>query len=316
MQEEVGILFHQLLLFGTFIIVGYLARACRLITDEMVTGLAQIVAKVLLPLMILTTLGSNTGGLVALSHMLPFLAGTLIMYGVLFGLGLVTAKLMRLPQPTRNVHTISMGFTNSGFMGLPLLLSIFPQEAVIAFVPFSFLETILLWGFCQPLTQPVHTGKKEPFRIKRLLTTVNLSLVLGLILMISGLNPSGAIWEGLTALGGTCKYMALLYVGGIIGVRGIPALLKRKQAFVMIPLKLILAPLLVFFIVGSLGLLSPTYLMILTIYTSLPCMVMVAILVENNGSDGEYAISAVLGTTIFSLGTMPLVMWFLSTYFL
>ena len=317
MQGQVAILFHQLLLFGTFILVGYLAYVFHLVNETVVMGIAQIVAKILQPLMILTTLANCTGGLSALANMFPFLVGTAIMYVVLFGLGWLSARFCKLPQPTRNVHIVSMGFTNSGFMGLPLLLAVFPEEAAIAFIPFAFLETILLWGHFHHMTEPTtEKRKKEPFQIKKILTVTNLALILGLILMILNIQPSGAIWEGLSELGSTCKYMALLYVGGIIGVRGIPALLKRKQAFVMIPLKLIIAPLLVFFIVNALGILSPAYLMILTIYTSLPCMVMIAILTENNGSDGEYAISAVLGTTICSLGTMPLVLWFLSTFFM
>ena len=209
MEEQLAILVNQVLLFTTFIAIGFVFQRIKLFTEANIQNLSETVVRVLLPMMILTVIPSS-GTREELLGMLPFVLGVVIMYLILFLLGILSAKLLRLKQPTKNIHIAMAGFTNSGFMGFPLLLAMFPKEAPVAFVPYAFLESILLWGKFKYLTElPKET--KEPFNWKKLISPVNVSLVIAVLMMLFGIRPSGPIWEGMSAIGGTCKYMALVF---------------------------------------------------------------------------------------------------------
>lgn len=76
----------------------------------------------------------------------------------------------------------------------------------------------------------------------------------------------------------------------------------------MAPIKLIVVPLVVFFVVRMLGVLSNEELIVLSTLAMLPPMVIVSIMAAQSDSDAEYATAGIIVTTLLSMVTMPIVM--------
>ena len=136
-----------------------------------------------------------------------------------------------------------------------------------------------------------------------------IALILGIICISFKLHPSGVAWDTMTAVGGTCKYFALIYIGADIGRRGFKTLVEKPKVFLTIPIKLIIAPVVVFFLFKFIGVLSSEDLMMITILMVVLCM-----LAADNGSDADYATAGLIVTTLCSMATMPLVMKFLMAF--
>lgn len=83
-------------------------------------------------------------------------------------------------------------------------------------------------------------------------------------------------------------------------------MLRCGELYAEIGLKMLVLPL-VFFMVMKLLNVPADMAGTMTFLTGLPAINMVAMLSKNNGSDGDYAVCAVMMTTIACLITLPLV---------
>ena len=308
MEAHIDVMIYQLILFSTLIVTGFVAQRLRLLSDQTIDGISAVTVKLILPLMIVTTVVS--GGTVSqLLSMGPFLLCGFLMIFILLLTGWVSATLLRLKQPTKNIHIAVSGFPNSGFMGFPLLMAMFPEEAPLAVSTYSIVDVCTLWTIGVLLTTPNGGGKID---WKKLIQPATIALAIGVVMLLLNIRPENACWDALTGLGGTCKYISLVYIGADIGRKGFQRIFEKPQIFAVIPVKLILAPILVNILLRLSGLLSDVNVLILTIYSMLPSMVVISMLAKANGSDDQYASAGLLVTTVCSMFTMPLVLKLIS----
>ena len=79
------------------------------------------------------------------------------------------------------------------------------------------------------------------------------------------------------------------------------------------PVKLLLVPLLAYFIVGKTGILTGDILTMFIILCASPTGMMVPVVAEIAGEKtGEYASVGVIVSTVLCLVTLPLIMWIIS----
>ena len=100
--------------------------------------------------------------------------------------------------------------------------------------------------------------------------------------------------------------LSLLYIGGMLSMTDVRKVLRCGELYAEIALKMLVLPL-VFFMVMKLLNVPADMAGTMTFLTGLPAINMVAMLSKNNGSDGDYAVCAVMMTTIACLITLPLV---------
>ena len=55
MGEQFNILLNQMLMFFTLIIIGFVAQKVKLLVNETIDGLSKLVVRLILPLMVFTT---------------------------------------------------------------------------------------------------------------------------------------------------------------------------------------------------------------------------------------------------------------------
>lgn len=91
--------------------------------------------------------------------------------------------------------------------------------------------------------------------------------------------------------------LSLLYIGGMLSMTDVRKVLRCGELYAEIGLKMLVLPL-VYFLVMRLCHVPGDMAGTMTFLTGLPAINMVAMLCKNNGSDGDYAVCAVMMTTI------------------
>ena len=86
------------------------------------------------------------------------------------------------------------------------------------------------------------------------------------------------------------------------------------KLYAMLPVKLILAPITIFWAIKILIPIETKYLMMIGVMSMLPSMITVCIQAKEYGSDPEYASGGLLLTTIASMITMPTIMGLLTEW--
>lgn len=308
MGEQFNILLNQMFVFFTLIAIGFAAQRIKLLSDSTIDSMSALVVRLILPCMVCTTVvnGATIGGVF---QKIPFFLCSFVMIGILILIGFISSKLMRLEAPTSYINTTVIGFPNSGFIGYPLLIAMFPETGPLAVAVYVIVDQVTFWTIIPVLTKKEASLKS--ISLKGMINPPFISLIIGLILITFNIHPSNVAWNTVTSVGSTCKYFALIYIGADIGRRGFKTIVEKPKVFLTVPIKLIIAPIVVFFVLRFLGVLTSEEIIMLTTFAMLPSMVVVCMLAAQNGSDADYATAGLIVTTLCSMVTMPLVMKFI-----
>ena len=310
-MTNVAILISQMEIFAVLMILGYVAYKIRLINDENTDNMSVILTRVILPLMIGTSIGGgNRNDVFGVG---AFLLCSFIVYGISFILSFGCAKVMKVEKPLDRVHVAVSAYSNSGFFAAPITIAMFGDIAALAFAAYTIADAVCVWTFAPTLMDPNANGININW--KKVFNPVLAAVFIGLIILMLALPVTdNVVWNTLKDVGSTSKYFACIYIGADIARKGLKMVMKYPKVIGAVFTKLIVYPFVAVIVIGALGLLDSTLLAILTIYCSSPTMVLVAVFARQAGNNDEYAASGIVLSSVLSLVTMPFVMWLLSVF--
>lgn len=312
MLEELQTLINQMVVFATLIVIGIGAQKLKLLNDANIDSITALIVKVTMPLLIITMIPAG-GTKEDILMMFPFLLCAIFSTATVLSLGWISSRFLPLQQATKNIHAGCAGFGNTSFIGYPLILAMFPETGPLAIAVFALVDNLMVWTIGPILANPDVENKKIDF--SRLVSPITISVIAGIVLLFFNIHPQNLAWQSLSDTGNMSKYLALLYIGADIGRKGLKRLFHRPIVLLTIPIKLIAAPAVVFFLLNLIGVISQEYIVILTVLSMTPTMVSISMQARMYGSDDEYASAAVIATSICSIITMPAMMW-LVTHFI
>lgn len=307
-MNTLGILLEQIGLFVIYMVTGILLIKTKVLNSNTVEVLARFVLKLALPVMIFTnTVNGVTREM--LGQSLSILAFTVLLYGLLFFLAKAMAGVFGMKGDRAQVYRAMFMFGNIGFMGIPIISSIFPENGMVYISVFTIVDQMVLWTVGVKLTTPSGEGKFKP---SKLINPALVATVLAVILVCLKLPLPGLLNTALQKIGGTATPLAMIYMGGVFACTDIRAYFKKKELYGIVLVKMIAFPILFFLLLG----LFPTseeIRMTMALLGAMPVMTSIVMMARSSGSEGDYAMGGVLVTTICGIATLPLVCWILQS---
>ena len=272
------ILLEQTGLFIIYMLAGVILIRTKVLNRETLELISRFVIKMALPLMVFINITDGAGKEVLLQSW-PVLVIAAGFYICMFIAGRILIKLFRLESDQIGVYRAMMLFGNIGFMGMPMIVSVFPGDGALYASVFMMIDQFMLWTLGVKL---LASGGKEKFQLRKLVNPATVAIVLAVFMVLTGLR--------LPALLDTAFQKISLY--GIVIV------------------KMILMPVLLFIILGMFPVAGEMRL-IMALLTGMPTMTAVVMMANASGLDGDYALGGVLVTTVCGIFTLPAVCWVL-----
>ncbi len=306
-MEQFFIVLNQIGIFLILIIFGILAVKFGILDEHSLGSVSKLVMRMALPayIFINTAEGATRQGLAESLLVIPL---AIALYLMLFLLSLLLEKVFHLKGNRSHVFRAIVMFGNVGFMGIPLVVELYPDTALLYISLFTILDQGLFWTYGVSLTKPVSDQKEKVSlkNLKNLLSPALVAIVGATILVLLNVHLPKLLITTLSKLGASSMPLSLLYIGGMLSMTDVRKVLRCGELYAEIGLKMLVLPL-VFFMVMKLLNVPADMAGTMTFLTGLPAINMVAMLSKNNGSDGDYAVCAVMMTTIACLITLPLV---------
>ncbi len=306
-MEQFFIVLNQIGIFLILIIFGILAVKFGILDEHSLGSVSKLVMRMALPayIFINTAEGATRQGLAESLLVIPL---AIALYLMLFLLSLLLEKVFQLKGNRSHVFRAIVMFGNVGFMGIPLVVELYPDTALLYISLFTILDQGLFWTYGVSLTKPVSDQKEKVSlkNLKNLLSPALIAIVGATILVLLNVHLPKLLITTLSKLGASSMPLSLLYIGGMLSMTDVRKVLRCGELYAEIGLKMLVLPL-VFFIVMKLLNVPADMAGTMTFLTGLPAINMVAMLSKNNGSDGDYSVCAVMMTTIACLITLPLV---------
>lgn len=294
--------------------VGFFANKTGLLPEKANDYLSPLLIKITSPCMIFSNIVSMDTGEGMLKEVLTMVAGAAVFFAMASVIGcILCVKILKLKEDKNcGVYILLFATINNGFMGLPITKAIFGDEALF-FMVFSQM-TLLIFVF-GPGIAIINSGEKKEKsrmdRIKDMFGPNTIAAILGILVMIMGVELPEIIIKPVDMIGDITTVLAMLVIGIQLGNSNFREIKENKALMIESSVKMILLPTAMFLIVNWLPI-SNVIKLVLVFSAAFPSAVTVSPVAVTEGKDGTLAAEGVALTTLISVLTIPVTAMILS----
>jgi predicted permease len=295
---QIAIINNQVLMLLLLMLIGFIVRKCRILNDELNDGISELLINVAIPFSILVSFN------IAFSS--KILHNTLIVFGVsvfihFFAAFIGLILFFRYHWDTRKILLFATIFDNIGFMGLPVLGSLFGKMGVFYGSIYVVTYNLFVWT----LGVMIMNGKKELNAIKAFTNPALVAVLAGSILFFFSIKLPLPIFKTLDMVGSITTPLSMIVIGSILAELNLKELFGDFSVYYSTVARLLIVPLGMAFILKFCGI-EPYLLKISVIAGAMPAGTMTAILAKKYNGNTLLASRIVFMSTAFSLFTIPL----------
>ena len=296
-------MFEVMMTLFAIVIVGYVAGRLGYMGGEFDKRLSSLVINITCPALILSS--AMTGELPDRRLILPLLGISAITYIVLTGVALWLPRYLTKQKDYEGIIGFALMFGNVGFMGYPVVASIFGHQAVFYAAVLNVVNTFAVFTIGTILIVG-DLGDGKRFQKKVLYSTPMLSAYLAMLIVALGIdNIPGLICQPLTMIGNITVPAALLIIGSSMSQLSLKTMLGNTTVYATTLFRLILIPIAFYFLCGAMGF-SQYVVNINTVVIAMPVATYGTILCLKYNRDTTLITEVTLITTLLSMLTIPL----------
>ena len=292
------------------VVVGYVAGRLGYLGGDFDRQLSRLIINITCPALILSS--SMTGELPDRRFILPLLFISVITYVVLTAVAFLLPRYLTRRHDDEGPIGFALMFGNVGFMGYPVVASIFGHEAIFYAAVLNVVNTFAVFTVGTVLITGRGDVGGERFQKKVLYSTPMLAAYMTMLIVAFEIKGIPAfVSQPMTMIGNITVPAALLIVGSSMSQLPLRALLGNLTVYLTTALRLVLLPLGVYYMTKNLGF-SELVVNINTVVIAMPVATYGTILCLKYEKDTTFITEATFITTLCSMITIPLlVMLFL-----
>ncbi|WP_461224982.1 AEC family transporter [Lacticaseibacillus suihuaensis] len=310
---------QSILTIVLIIALGYLLQRNNWFDDAFGGTISKLLMKVALPASIFISVLER----LTLKKLVSLSSGLLYGFGAVILGYLIAFLLVRLLKirPGRRGTFINM-FVNANtiFIGLPLNLALFGDQATPYFLMYYVVNTVSTWtlgAFLMSWDDPTAGKAKVAFNWKKLLPAPLLGFLVALVFLLLNIPFVHVGWLGfavntLDYVGGLVTPLSLIYIGIILAKAGFKTIRFDRDSIVALLGRFVIAPALITALI-VLGLhagfnVPSLEIKTLIVQASAPGLAVLPILATEGHGDVEYATNVVTLSTVLFAIVVPIVM--------
>ena len=304
-------MFVVMMTLFAIVVMGYVAGKLEYMGGSFDKRLSKLVIDITCPALILSS--AMTGDLPDRRLILPLLLISTITYIILAVVAIFLPRYITKKKTDEGVIGFALMFGNVGFMGYPVVASIFGHEAIFYAAVLNVVNTFAVFTIGTMLVvgdngESLQTEEhRSRFQKKVLYSTPMLAAYITMLIVALGIdNIPSAISQPLTMIGNITVPAALLIIGSSMSNLPLRALLGNVIVFVTALLRLAILPVGIHYLFVELGWFSPLVVNINTLVIAMPVATYGTILCLRHGKDTSLITEVTFVTTILSMITIPL----------
>ena len=231
------------------IVLGYFLQVRGWFHNDFGNDLSKLIMNVAMPVSIFVSVLKY----LTLEKLIS-LSGGLVYTFVAFALGYIVAflsvKVFKVAPGRRGTVINTFVNANTIFIGLPLNIALFGDDALAYFLIYYITNTISTWTLGVFLmTSDSKSGKKKQeshFDWKKLLPAPLLGFIVSVVFLVINIPLPSFVSSTLGYVGGLTTPLSLVYIGIVLAKAGIKTIRFDKDSIVALVGRFIVAPVLMF----------------------------------------------------------------------
>ena len=320
----------QLVGFFIMLMIGYGCVRMRFYGKAALDGMCALLLNVLIPVLVFANaVDGATRAQLAANWGVMLLSA--VMYLLLIVLFRLVAWLLRLRGSHGRVFQATMIFGNAGFLGIPLIMALFPENGAIWVALMSIVDQSLQWTYGVWLCEPVDSERNvracdcraagretSPARsvgavLRRFVNPALCAIVLSLALIMLGVTVPSMLLTPLHTIGAMATPLSLIYLGGLFALTRWWGVLRRPELYVGMGVKMLCFPIALHALLTAIAAAAPALpvtadmIAVISLVAGLPTMTAIAMFAARRDNMSDYATGFVLVSTLFSLCSLTVV---------
>ena len=304
-EEKMGLsilLMEQIAKLFIMIFMGYAVVKMGLLKDEDSKVLSTLVLYLIVPCVILNAFQVDYTPEKVSGLELACIASLLLLFILLPIVNLI-GKVLHLNE----VETMSIYYSNSGNMIVPLVAFMLGEEWVFYACVFMGIQTIFFWTHCKNVL-----SHEKGFNLKKIFTNINIiTIIAAIVLFFAKIRLPEIITGTLSSVGAMVGPASMFVIGMLMGGMDIRKVLTNKRAYFIAFMRLIGIPFIALLILKISGLVGwnadgKKILLIVFLAIIAPVASTVTQMSQVYGNDSRYASTISVLTTLGAIVTMPL----------
>jgi len=290
-------------LFG-FMAVGFFCAKIGILNPERDRGISALLVKVTLPCLIFSAMVRPYESEL-LPRVLVLIGVSFAVYAVCIAFAVAMTRPLGGPEKRRGVYRYGIIFSNAGFMGFPVLESLFGGNSVfyasvynIAFQVLAFSVGLVLLGW--------ESSERKGGAFKEILNPNTIAALLGLAFFLIRIPLPKVLHESIARIGDMTTPLSMMFIGSLLSRSSPVRLLRDWRLWAVMAFRLAAAPALVYLALKLVIRDSSFPIEVPVMVAAMPVAANAAILAESAGGDAEAASMLVTMSTFASLAPIPL----------
>ncbi|WP_247925821.1 AEC family transporter [Streptococcus oralis] len=292
------------------IVLGYILQVKGWFGDDFGPNLSRLIMNVALPASIfvsvmkyltLDKLISLSGGL--LYTFVAFILGYIVAY--------IAVVVFKVRPGRRGTMINTFVNANTIFIGLPLNVALFGEQALPYFLIYYITNTISTWTLgVYLMTSDSKSGqskKTSKFDWKKLLPAPLVGFLVALLFLLLRISIPDFVTNTLTYVGNIVTPLSLIYIGIVLAKAGLNTITFDKDTIVTLVGRFILAPLIMLLV---LKFFAPNMAIVefktFMIQSATPALAVLPILANQGKGDVEFSTNVVTLSTVLFIVVIPI----------
>lgn len=293
------------------IVLGYFLQVKGWFHNDFGNDLSKLIMNVAMPVSIFVSVLKY----LTLEKLIS-LSGGLIYTFVAFALGYIVAflsvKVLNVAPGRRGTVINTFVNANTIFIGLPLNIALFGDNALAYFLIYYITNTISTWTLGVFLmTSDSKDGKKKQgskFNWKKLLPAPLLGFIVSVVFLVINIPLPSYVSSTLSYIGGLTTPLSLIYIGIVLAKAGIKTIHFDKDSILALVGRFVIAPLLMFLVLKFMApQMATAEYQTFMIQSATPALAVLPILANQGDGDVEFSTNIVTLSTILFVIVIPII---------
>ncbi|MEF9951319.1 MAG: AEC family transporter [Clostridium sp.] len=296
---EYSKILDQIIILFLVMGVGFVAGKKNVITQEVNYGLSKILINITLPFMIVASFSFEFSSEMLHTAML-ILAISMVIH---LALTLISLVLYRKNEDSvRKVLRFVTIFSNCGFIGFPVVGSVFGSEGIFYTAIYNVGFNVFVWT----VGVMIFKGKGNKDYKKVILNPGIISVTIGMIIFIFSIKLPFAISETISLIGSMTSPLSMIIVGVSLCTVRFKEVFSDISLYYASFIRLLAIPFIVFVVLKAMGF-DSMLLGIPVLVCAMPAAANTVTFAQIYNGDVQCASKATVITTILSAFTIPLI---------
>ena len=302
-----SVLLGKMLIFVVLMMIGYACARTGYIGKAFVSDASKLTVNVFLVASILNSVFASEMQL-DLAELVKIIGVMTLMYAVSALISFAVVKLGKFSPDREPVFEIVTSTGNNMFMGLPVAQQVYGSLGVFYISMSSLPGNLLIYSYY--VYRLAKGSGNNKFSIKDIFSPPLVATIISIVIFVADIPMPSAVSNVISSTAAATMPVSMIVVGASLADINFADAFKDKDVYFSAVFRLFIIPAAVYLVLSFIPM-DPTLMKSTVLIAACPTAIVCAVLSLQYGREYVFASKTILVTTIFSMVTIPLWIYFL-----